>query len=272
MQKDIGCALGVLRNGPAQGRLHDIAAMGIKYVEPQFTPPDAFDAEDDAFIEATIREVRDAGVRVWSIHTPFGTKVDISSTDSEIRQRGIDAVVRAMHGCAKLESRIVIVHLSDGMGEEADPAEKLRIARGSVDELAKIAQSTGVRMAIENLPPGFLGASADELMSVVEDYPQEHVGVCLDTGHANMMGQCVQIARKVAPRIITTHLHDNDGNGDQHNTPGFGTIDWQPIAEALATSPYGGPLMFEVTGPGSREEALSRLTDAAKLLHSSETE
>jgi len=60
----------------------------------------------------------------------------------------------------------------------------------------------------------------------------------------------------VSSRIITVHLHDNDGSEDQHLVPGGGTIDWQMVRSALDSSPYDGPLMFEVDRPGAYAEMM----------------
>ena len=51
--------------------------------------------------------------------------------------------------------------------------------------------------------------------------------------------------KKYASRLISVHLHDNDGTGDQHQPPGYGTLNWQDLAEILAASAYTNPLNFE---------------------------
>ncbi len=271
LTSSFGCAVGVLNGGPIAGRIDELSSVGIEWIEPQFSRLDAFDAEDETFLRESRRRISDAGLRVWSVHSPFGKEVDISSEDIGIRERGIAGIKRAILGCAALGGRIVVVHMSDNLPKGGDRAVYLGIARKSIDQIVEVARDNGIQIAIENLLPNFLGESAEELLSVVDSYPPETVGVCLDTGHANVKAggdpeKAVAIARALANRIITTHLHDNDGTGDQHQVPGFGNIDWCEMSKTLAESTYDGPLMFEVTGPGSHEEAISRLPEATSTI------
>ncbi len=65
-------------------------------------------------------------------------------------------------------------------------------------------------------------------------------------------------------KLFTTHFHDNrsllmrtnntarfvgahDG-GDEHMSPGFGTIPWIDVIQALRKLPYARPLNFETCG------------------------
>lgn len=273
----IGCAVGDLRNGPAAGRLHLLRPLGIECVEVQFGP-DAQDAEDGTFIEKTREEIGRAKITVWSAHSPFGPEVDISSPRQDVRERGIAAIMRAARGCVDLGAGVIVVHCGDKVSEQDRPAREEALAR-SVESLKRVVDrcgALGVRVALENLHTDHLTSTAQELLGVVRQLPREHVGVCLDTGHAHIRGNAPEVVRAVADRIITVHIHDNDGSADQHRVPGSGTIDWQAVAAELRRSPYfrgstdgsdeGGPLLFEVSGPGSNAEAISRLAAAGAMI------
>jgi len=47
-------------------------------------------------------------------------------------------------------------------------------------------------------------------------------------------------------RLIATHLHDNDGSGDQHRLLYSGAIDWPRLARIVAGSAYRKPITMEV--------------------------
>ena len=47
-------------------------------------------------------------------------------------------------------------------------------------------------------------------------------------------------------RICAVHLHDNDGTGDQHLAPFYGTVDWERTAKLLDSSAYTGVINFEL--------------------------
>ena len=46
-------------------------------------------------------------------------------------------------------------------------------------------------------------------------------------------------------RIITVHLHDNNGDRDAHILPGLGNINWPETIAALRRAGYAGPLICE---------------------------
>jgi len=109
-----------------------------------------------------------------------------------------------------------------------------------VRALLPAARAAGVRPAIENL-----GQERSFLRSVLEAFAPEDVGFCYDSGHANFTGQA-DLVRLWAPRLICTHLHDNDGKTDQHRLPGEGTADWPMIVRALRDGGYQGTWNLEL--------------------------
>ena len=119
--------------------------------------------------------------------------------------------------------------------------------RESLERIVDEAAPLGVKAAVENLECGALGRSADELEAVLEGFDAAHTGVCLDTGHAFLQpAQGAQLVRQIAPRVITTHFHDNNGKRDEHLLPGEGSVDWDGVLEALNTDVYCGPIIFEL--------------------------
>ncbi len=241
--------------------------MGIDCVEPHFTGPYAFDAEDEGLLADAREELAAADMAVWSVHAPIGGEVDICLARDEVHARAVESIVRSARGCAALGGKILVVHCSDWRAPKgAGRARALQCASDAISEVADVCAELGIRVAVENLPPGYLTSSSSELMSVVERFPPDLVGVCVDTGHANLTDEESAFIERCSDRIITIHLHDNDGTLDSHLAPGFGTVDWDAVGAALAASPYDGPLMFEVGGPGTREEALMHLPAAARMI------
>ena len=72
-------------------------------------------------------------------------------------------------------------------------------------------------------------------------------GFCFDSGHANIrLREQSAECEKYKHRICSVHLHDNDGSGDQHQAPFYGTVDWEKTAKLLDSSAYTGVLNFEL--------------------------
>lgn len=102
----------------------------------------------------------------------------------------------------------------------------------ALEKLLPAAEQHGVTLALENIyePLPVL----ERLVRIVEDINHPRLGLCLDTGHANINAAGLPaILSLLSPRMVTCHLHDNDGLQDQHAGPGQGTVDWPWLAAEL---------------------------------------
>ena len=114
-----------------------------------------------------------------------------------------------------------------------------------------MAEETGVRIALENLPgkansPRPL-ESMQEHLNFITDYSREYVGLCLDTGHAQVSGfNPANQARIASDRLWALHIQDVDGKSDCHWLPGRGVIDWTSLGIALEDIGFDGAWTIEV--------------------------
>jgi sugar phosphate isomerase/epimerase len=79
------------------------------------------------------------------------------------------------------------------------------------------------------------------------------LGFCFDVGHAHMEGGVEAGFQLMRDRIATVHVHDNQGEKDEHLLPWEGTIDWDAALAAFAGVSEPLPLVLELkeTAPGS---------------------
>jgi len=100
-------------------------------------------------------------------------------------------------------------------------------------------------------------------VSMIEnDLDGADVGICMDVGHAFMMGDLGDAIETAAEYVVTTHLHDNNGKSDDHLTPGQGKIDWPAALVSLKKIGYEGVWMFEVANTTTPKEVLVRAARA----------
>jgi sugar phosphate isomerase/epimerase len=197
------------------------------------------------------RQVRDAGLHVWSAHGPWGNetwsggRVDLASTEADTLRRSVADVERAIEWLAQAGGKCLVVH--PGVLSDAGEFERRRAALvQSLQELAPIAATHSIWLCVENLPRGsFPGSFTRDNESVVRELRASHIGLCLDTGHANIMADVASEARATGGLLRTTHVHDNDGQRDIHLLPGLGTIRWPEFSEALHEIHYDGVIMLE---------------------------
>ncbi|MEN6521768.1 MAG: sugar phosphate isomerase/epimerase family protein [Armatimonadota bacterium] len=181
-------------------------------------------------MDQLLYKLQNARLHVNSVHAPFGSDIDFSSFDDSIHERGVASLIEAIEFTHVLGASYTIVHPGNGPVLN-DRIRRLDRSTGVIRELAVIAKESGVTLAVENMPPGYLCCSEEELARLVEAAYSDAVGVCFDTGHANLSPSFEDQARHLLPYAVTMHLHDNDGLVDQHKFPGLGTIDWPSFAE-----------------------------------------
>lgn len=120
------------------------------------------------------------------------------------------------------------------------------------------ARKYGTGIALENLFKNLMCGGFDTLARLCDSFGADNIGICLDTGHANIdrVDQPAVISY-LGDRIKCTHIHNNWGVRDDHSPPIYGDINWHAVMPALAKTGYGGPLTLE-THCGYEDDAVLR--------------
>ena len=191
-------------------------------------------------IEAIARWLKDYGLGLFDLHASAGREKGWGSPREYERAAGVELVRNRMDMAARLGTDVIILHLPPASeGEGRDDAYWTRLLR-SLDELRPCASGRGVRIAIEN-------GDFDAIEKVLSSSGPEYVGLCYDSGHGNVRGDGLDRLDGLKDRLISIHLHDNDGSGDQHRLPFSGTVDWPRLARIIAESSYEKCVSMEVS-------------------------
>lgn len=225
----------------------ELADQGVTAIEVGMGNPEHIDYRNAASLQKLLEALGASGVRVHSIHSPFGAPLDISSPDDIVHERGVSGLIQAIELASVIDADKVIVHASDSV--DGDVTRRMERARGVLREMGGIASESGIILALENLPPGYLGHTPEEIISLLNGTNRDSVAVCFDSGHANLSGHFAEFASALLPHAVTTHLHDNDGSGDQHLYPGLGNIDWPAFSSAFKVLNCKASIMLECKPP-----------------------
>jgi sugar phosphate isomerase/epimerase len=128
-----------------------------------------------------------------------------------------------------------------------------------------MAAEVGVRVALEVIPND-LSAAGTLVRLIEEDLEGIDVGICLDYGHAHLMGDLGDAIETISGHLWTTHVHDNGGRRDDHLVPFAGRIDWDAAMMATQKIGYDGVLMLEVGDTGNPVDVLQRSAKARERL------
>lgn len=87
-----------------------------------------------------------------------------------------------------------------------------------------------------------------ELIDFVDEIGTDTYGICLDTGHLNLLNYPLDKAiREFGDYLKVLHINDNEACGDTHLAPTLGTIDWKPVLKALKDIGYKGSFNMELS-------------------------
>ncbi|HKV04346.1 MAG TPA: sugar phosphate isomerase/epimerase family protein [Candidatus Acidoferrales bacterium] len=199
------------------------------------------------------------GLQLHALHAPTerdsaggrGSGFPISIADPERIRRldAVDEMRRALEVAERIPFRFFNQDLATGR-QAADP-RKLDAAFSSLEHLSVFAKQRGVTIALQNMA-NELGSPAS-LAQFVKDTHLHNLGFCFDIGHAHIEGGVDAGFQLLRDRVVTTHIHDNHGEKDEHLLPWEGTVDWDAALGAFASSSEPLPLVLELkeTSPGS---------------------
>lgn len=180
---------------------------------------------------------------------------NIADSDKEKREEDLSRIERHIEISSKLGVRDVVIH--PGKESEWDFETLTSINIESINRIADYASERGMRLLIENIPGPY--EKSNELLALIDAVGHDSVGVVFDTSHANMCDlDLPEEIRNYGSRLWGTHISDNDGSGDQHKIPGWGTINWPLVVDALREINYQGAFNLEI--PGARHR-IPEITD-----------
>jgi sugar phosphate isomerase/epimerase len=239
--------------------LAQVAAYGFEAIE-LFATRSHFDYRDEAAIERLKQWLGATGLTLNSVHAPitdvFGAgdqwapTYSNAASDRERREAAVRETDAALKLAARIPFDVLVVHLGTPASREAPGDNHRPSAVRSLEEICEAAKPRGVRVAVEVIPNKLSDAAA--LAALLErDIDVRHAGICLDFGHAHLMGDVVDAIENASEHILATHVHDNRGKDDAHLVPGLGTIDWNAALIAMQKIGYAGTYVMELANTGA---------------------
>jgi sugar phosphate isomerase/epimerase len=191
---------------------------------------------------------RDAGLAISGIHWVLAQTEGLHLTHPEVavRQRTARYCCDLVDFCADLGGEFIIV----GSPKQRDvlPGVEREQAWAWATEAFKTAISRaserGITLCLEPLAPAetnFINTAA-EAIRFVQQFQNPHFKIILDVkAMCSEAKSLPQIIREAWPHFAYFHANDNNLKG-----PGFGAVDFHPIAAALREVGYAGYVSVEV--------------------------
>ena len=246
------------------GHLAEIASYGFEAVEV-FATRSHFDYHDAGAIEQLAGWLDQTGLALHGVHAPitdrlspdgqWGAAISNAVSDSAGRETAVREAAAALEIVKRIPARVFVVHLGTPtvQGGENNRAAAYR----SAAEICRLAQAAGVQAALELIPNDL--SDPHSLVTLIErDLEGLNAGICLDFGHALLMGDVPDAIEMVAEHLVTTHVHDNDGRKDDHRVPFEGRIDWNRALMTMQKVGYDGTYLMELANTSTPPEVLTK--------------
>ena len=148
---------------------------------------------------------------------------------------------RSAEAARRLDADVVVVHPPFRWQRE--------YARGFVDGVRRMTESTGITFCVENMYPWRTpGGELKAYMPGWDPTELDYDHLTLDLSHASTSNQqSIDLARTWGSRL--RHIHLTDGTGsvkDEHMVPGRGDQRADKLLETLATEDFDGHVVLEV--------------------------
>jgi sugar phosphate isomerase/epimerase len=231
-----------------------------------------------AGVAPLVERGKEIGLECESIHAPFMQGNEIWTHGTKHIQV-MDEYKECIDTAANLGIPYVVIHLLTGLG--APQFSDVGFER--MDAIVDYAVKRGVTIAFENLiRVGLVAIAADRYEKI------PNVRFCYDFGHEHCYSGYayspdLQWLDIFTDRVVTTHVHDNDGffdvldrETDLHLLPFDGNIDYQKVIDKMDHYGYKGSLVLETWANRRPElsgeeflalcyERLSRLANMSKM-------
>jgi sugar phosphate isomerase/epimerase len=257
-----------------KAHLLEIAANGFEAVEV-FATRSHFDYHDDAAIRSLQDWLAEAKLDLHSVHAPITDvfangrgqrNFSIALRDTEARKATLGEMAAALSIAKTVPFKFLVVHLGVPIAQHPGPDDNHRDAAiRSIEEIHAAADAVGVKVALEVM--GNSLSTAPDLIEILErSFEDADIGICMDVGHAHMLGDTAEAIETTSEYLVTTHIHDNRRQSDDHLVPFQGSIDWAATIMAFEKIGYDGVLMYEVKAAESPRAVLERAVAARKRL------
>lgn len=175
------------------------------------------------------------------VHAPL-SDINIAGANPYMRESALNEIIKTMNSAGNLGVKVMTLHPGFRTPLYRRPEKVREETKKSLKILEKHAMENGITPALENMPDTFItvGREPWELEEMTEGL---EIYWCFDVGHSNTTETMDDFLR-YEERFANIHLHDNNGEKDEHLPIGDGSIDWKKALHNL--SDYRGNFVLEM--------------------------
>lgn len=249
----------------ARDTIARLRARGYVDFEVMVFPGHLWPADSDDTARRELRRAVDAcGARIGTLSIA-NNDLNVASAYPGLRTYSLDLLSDIVRLAGDLGVPGVVI--GPGKPNPLFPLPRAQLVgylHAALDTLCALAERTGTRICMENMPVGFI-SSAVELADALDAYGNHKIGFVYDVANAHFVREDVCAAlRRVATRLTLLHVSDTNQTTYRHDRVGLGDVNFAALPPVLSAIGHATPPMLEVisTQPDRDiDESARRLVD-----------
>ena len=204
-----------------------------------------FQNDDQVEVEKICKAAAGAHIEIASVMCGTHWEFPLSSTDEEIREKGVAGVKNALQ-VAKWAGTDVVLVVPGLVTDGISYAAAIELARKSIRECLPAAEELGIIIALENVWNKFL-LSPIEFRDFIDGFNSPYVKAYFDVGNILLYGYPHQWIDILGERIVRVHIKDFDINSRTFVGLLQGSVDFPRTVNALKGVGYDGYMTAELS-------------------------
>jgi sugar phosphate isomerase/epimerase len=182
-----------------------------------------------------------------TLHGPY---IDLHPTsfDPLIREVSIQRYRQTLMVAKALNAEFMVIHSDYDLNKVYEGYEDYLLQQNIAlwENLIKEFEDAGITAVIENIH----NKTPHLIKRIIHEINSPYLKACLDTGHAHVFGKSnlVEWVDEYKQYLAYIHLHDNNGEKDQHLPIGEGNIDFKDLFDKLRKKPHDFIVVCEIFG------------------------
>ena len=175
-------------------------------------------------------EIVDSYNLKYTLHSPL-TDLNLSSFREKIRVASLDLVEDVLQVASEVNSSIVVLHPGYCVFKDDYPIALESLIK-TLKELNRIQEEYSTKITIENMPSYSMFMFREPTKEILENLGD--IGITFDIGHAFLNRNIESfLDKEVVKKIGHVHIHDNNGDLDEHLSIGKGRIPFEDYRDRL---------------------------------------
>lgn len=191
----------------------------------------------------TIAHIRDLSLK-------YGIKIaSVGNHLSFIRDLHYEAIKKMIPKIKKLGTDIFIISSNPPSGEfnfKIDHPDLLHLYKERVKTLVMLAEDSGVKLALESEPPGFIPRTCD-MIELMYEVNSEALCVNFDIGHAFLTDMDIyETIRLLGTKIVHAHIENLIRGEHLHRLLDDGDIDLRKCLQEMKNAGFDGAVAIDL--------------------------